>query len=227
MEKTNSAKTDSKPDETTQSTAKWMTDSCSAMMNIYNEQLKATLGFYNNLLASFSGADREGNIDKNVMSPFLGGFDLFRSMMVPFSSFKANSSLIDLLTAQFEEGYKQIHEFNTKLIYAFQHDSMNRRNNWNELREKYNKAIDEEWKTLQNATNSIVEAYFNQLNNTREFNKKLVKEIAAQFETAAGKNKEFLSDLIKTSTIENETEKEYEHRNGHSKKNNKVELAHH
>ncbi len=216
MEKTNTNKSEGLFNETTQMTNKWLSDTCSAMTNIYDKQLKATLGFYNGLFDSLSGA-----VSQNTTNSFNGN-EFLNLMTRPFNPFSANNNWFNFFSARIEEIQKQINEYNNRLFSIFQDDVKNRQAN----RDEFNKLIEEEWKAVQNIANSFQETYIKQLNQSFELNKKLSREINNQFALAADRNKKYWANLMKTEEFEEETKTEPENRNGQTKKNFKTEFAH-
>jgi len=228
MEKTN-FKTDGVFDETTKMANKWLADTCSVMTNIYDKQLKTTLGFYDTLFNSFSGTEKDGQAHSNFIPSFFAGTEIFKSMLRPFNSFASNGNSLTFFTSQLGELYKQMSEFNSKLFASMQEDLKNRQSDWNELREKYNKIIEEQWRFTQNMVNSLQEIYVKQMNHSMELNKKLQREMNEQFEQAADRNKKIWSDLTKTNgtTDKSEKENEPERKDGTHKKQGRGELIHH
>src|SRR5947209_2212042 len=86
----NANKTDGLINETTQMTNKWLSDTCSVMTNIYDKQLKATLGFYNGLFDSLSGAVRQ-----NTTPSFFNGNEFLNLMSRPFNPFSSNNNWVN------------------------------------------------------------------------------------------------------------------------------------
>ncbi|HWY12633.1 MAG TPA: hypothetical protein VN026_14970 [Bacteroidia bacterium] len=222
MEKsnTNTNRSEGVFNETTQMTNKWLSDTCSAMTNIYDKQLKATLSFYNGLFDSLSGAARQNTT--NSFPSFFNGNEFLNLMTRPFNPFSVNSNWFNFFSGRLEEIQKQISEYNNRLFSIFQEDVKNRQAN----RDEFNKLIEEEWKAMQNITKTFQETYVKQLNQSFELNKKLCQEINNQFTLAADRNKKYWSDLMKTEEFEEETKTEAENRNGQTKKNYKTEFAH-
>jgi hypothetical protein len=225
MEKTNFNKTEGTFDETTKMANNWLADTCSVMSDIYDKQLKTTLGFYNNFFNSITETNKDGNNSTNFTSPFFKWNPFMNSMFKPFNSFKWDSSSVEFFTSQFAETQKQMNEFNTRLFALAQEELKNNQNNWNE----FNKIVEEQRKNTQNIVNSLLEIYSKKLNQSIELNKKLAQEISAQFETVANKNKKNWSDLLKTTETNGSTEKENEteRKEAQSKRQGKTELVNH
>ncbi len=216
-------------DGTAQTTNKWFNDLSSAMMDIYNKQSSWMSGFYNNFFGSFPGMNKNPwNSSLNFPNLFFGKYDGLNSMFTPFNY--ADGRFINLMTAQYEEAYKGIMDFNKAYFEALQEQVDSFQINGNELNNKVQKSVEKEWEATRNIIDSMVDTYNKQSHFSSESNKKFLEETRNLFTASAKRNERLWSEAFKTNQTngkaEKETEKETE-KEHLKKQNNKTHVHHH
>lgn len=222
MEKTNTHKTSEAFDESSRMTSKWWTDSCYAMANLYEKQLKNVWDAYTHFFDTNTGFDKNEHSRFNHFSPFAFGNNFYRSMQMPFTIFKQDHNYIGVLSNYFEEVNKQVREFKNRMFALWAEEFKNNYANWDE----FNKLMEEEWSATQGRINSLHEAYMKRFNNSVEFNKRLAHEMSAGFEMAIARNKKMWDDILRKPENSEKPEKEHDRKEWHPKKHAR-ELAHH
>lgn len=196
---------------------KWLTDTSTAMMEIYNKQLNLATGYYTNFLNSTLGNNKGWN-DNNGFSESFFSNNLLKNFSIPLNG---NGNLFATpFQAAIENVFKQIGEYNKNLLAAFNNQVKHSEIDLSVINSEYIETVEKRLDATKNIFNRLSEAYNKEFEFATENNKKILEEINEQFNTVIKQNQKFWSDAFKQiqPSFDGEEKKQKENTSGENKK---------
>jgi len=176
---------------------KLLSNTNSAMTDMYKKQMELTTSFYNNLFNSGLGHNNLWNQNTRIPNIF-PSTDMSKLFANPLTNFLKGNIQNPFATAM-ENGMKQIVEFNQKMVSEFTNEIDNNKTNWDAIGKEYKETINSRLETSKEILNSVTETYNKQSESAIEMNIKTINEISDQLSKAMKQNQSLWSDVLKMS----------------------------
>lgn len=176
---------------------KLLSNTNSAMTDMYKKQMELTTSFYNNLFNSGLGHNNLWNQNTRIPNIF-PSMDMSKWFANPLTNF-STGNIQNPFAISMENGMKQIVEFNQKMVSAFTNGIDNNKTNWDAIGKEYKETINSRLETSKEILNSVTETFNKQSESAIEMNIKTINEISDQLSKAMKQNQKLWSDMLKMS----------------------------
>jgi hypothetical protein len=183
---------------------KWFNDSNSAFTEIYNKQLNLTTKFYDNLLKSMVGNNKNWNANNDIVDSFFKN-DLMKRFSF-FSSGNGNTFSGQSLTSM-ENTFKEMMAINRSWISTFYNQMNNSDFDWNSISKEYMSLIEKRLEASKKILNSMENSFSEGMDFSIEKNKKIIENMNNEMVALNKENKKFWSEIISPKNEKVEEEK--------------------
>jgi len=176
---------------------KLLSNTNSAMTDMYKKQMELTTSFYNNLFNSGLGHNNLWNQNTSIPNIF-PSTDMSKWFVNPLTNF-STGNIQNPFAISMENGMKQIADFNQKMVSAFTNGIDNNKTNWDAIGKEYKETINSRLETSKEILNSVTETFNKQSESAIEMNIKTINEISDQLSKAMKQSQKLWSDMLKMS----------------------------
>jgi hypothetical protein len=172
---------------------KWFNDSNSAFTEIYTKQLNLTTKFYDNLLKSTVGNNKNWNINNDIVDSFFKNDLMKRFSFFPSGNGNAFSS--QPMTT-FENTFKEMIAINRNWISTFYNQMNSSDFDWNSISKDYMSLVEKRLETSKKILNSMENLFNEGMDFSIGKNKKFIEEINHEMTDLNKENKKFWAEYI-------------------------------
>ncbi len=193
--------------ENSENLSKWFNEVSKIPMNIYSKQLIAASEFYSNYFNSFF------EIAKNSWNPFKQNNNLYSGNgdgtkfgFMSFPNFNGTNGASNQWSDTLEKLLKQMVNYNQNLMTMFSEKVDKDGLDWASISSKFSKNTEDLFQSVKRIQNSFLEASDDQIEFSKETNKKLQEDINKELTYITKQNQKFWSDFLNSPNV-NQKEK--------------------
>lgn len=180
---------------------KWLSDYNSAVMDIFNQQVRLVSGFYNNFLRLFTN---EGNNAMKQAGRFPDWMQANNAMMRAFyGNGEKTENQTQAFFSSFSNFVSRFTEANRRVLNAYS-ESVQESGNLEELREQFNRFMEDQYDASRKIVEVYADSYRKNIEFTTQMNRAMLDNLTGQMNTMVKQSQVFwdeMSRVYKTSPV--------------------------